>query len=219
MYFIIEGSHCDIYSNKYRKCDYYSDVVQQKLPIYFGKSAIEQYIPLSSQITVNNDIFCGEIIGHRIGYIYIGSFDGCEEDYNFITKFLIKYKNAKGIIFDIRHNGGGNENYAKIIANHLTNRTVTYRYRRFRNGSNYSDLSGFEPQVLTPVNKEVFTKMIMLLTDKYTFSAAEDFTLMLRSLPNVIQVGDTTFGGVGTNPQYKTLSNGWRYKNINGYEL
>jgi hypothetical protein len=35
---------------------------------------------------------------------------------------------------------------------------------------------------------------------------------MLNSLPNVIQIGDTTFGGVASNPIAKSLPNGWTYR-------
>lgn len=41
---------------------------------------------------------------------------------------------------------------------------------------------------------------------------AEDFLLMMRSLPNVRQVGDTTLGGVVTRPSTRTLPNGWSYR-------
>jgi C-terminal processing protease CtpA/Prc len=98
------------------------------------------------------------------------------------------------------------------VASRFTNKTVTYRYRRIRIGPKYSDLSDFKPLILDPGGKIKYTKAVALLTNRHTFSSAEDFALMLRSLPNVIQIGDTTFGGVGTNPQYKDLPNGWKYR-------
>ena len=48
----------------------------------------------------------------------------------------------------------------------------------------------------------------MVLTNRYVVSSAEGFTLMLRALPNVTILGDTTAGSTG-NPGLFEMPNGW----------
>lgn len=47
-----------------------------------------------------------------------------------------------------------------------------------------------------------------VLTNRGVYSAAEDFVLAMRALPQVRTVGDTTGGGSG-NPIARELPNGW----------
>jgi len=209
----LKDGHSDIVSSQWGNCNYYGSVVNRNPSNFLEQRVITQkYAPLLSQTMVNENMFYGFINQKNIGYIFIGSFGGNKSDYSFIDDCIIKLKDTKGIIIDIRQNSGGNEGYARIIASRFTNLPVTYRYRRNRNGSKYSDLSDYIPMVLDPVGKIKYTKNVVLLTSKRTFSSAEDFTLKLRSIPNVLHIGETTFGGVGTNPQYKNLPNGWKYR-------
>ena len=53
-----------------------------------------------------------------------------------------------------------------------------------------------------------FTKPIVMLTNRFVVSSAEGFTLMLKSLPNVTHLGDTTAGSTG-NPGIFEMPNGW----------
>jgi hypothetical protein len=210
---ILKDAHSDIISNQYGSTNYYNFFVQQK-PVNFPvwNTIFTKYVQLIKVNHSNATMGYGKVINHDIGYFLIESFSESKDDYYLIDSFIDYFQNSKGIIIDIRHNAGGNESYAQIVASRLTNQAVTYRYARYRNGSNYSDLSDFQPLVLNPDGKIKFTKTIVLLTNRHTFSAAEDFTLMLRSLPNVVHIGDTTFGGVATNPIIKTLPNGWTYR-------
>lgn len=209
----LKDAHSDIVSTQFGSCNYYGSVLNRYPSNFLEREAItKKYVPLLGQTMANENMFYGYINQKNIGYIFIGSFGGNKSDYSFIDDCIIKFKDTKGIIIDIRQNSGGNEGYGRIIASRFTNQPVIYRYKRNKNGSKYSDLSDYIPLVLDPDGKIKYTKNIVLLTSKRTFSSAEDFTLMLRSLPNVLHIGETTFGGVGTNPQYKTLPNGWQYR-------
>lgn len=208
----LKDAHSGIISSKYGHTDYYSSFIQSKPDNFSGKYFVQnKYLPLSTQTTINNNIFYGLVRNTNIGYIYIGSFGCKKDDYFFIDGFIKQFKDTKGIIIDIRQNEGGNEVFAQIVASRFTNKSATYRYSKFRNGPKPSDLSNSE-FILEPGGDNKYLKTIVLLTNRHTFSAAEDFTLMLRSLPNVIHIGDTTFGGVATCPIVKTLPNGWTYR-------
>jgi len=53
-----------------------------------------------------------------------------------------------------------------------------------------------------------YLKPIYMLTSELTASAAEVFTLRMRELPNVVQVGETT-QGIFSDSTEKGLPNGW----------
>ncbi len=209
----LKDAHSDILSNQYGSANYGYIFLQQKptnFPVW--NTIFTKYVQLIKFNHSNATMAYGKVINQAIGYLLIESFNEAESDYYMIDSFLEIFQNSKAIIIDIRHNGGGNEAYAQIVASRLTNQAVTYRYARYRNGPKHSDLSDFIPVALVPDGKIRFTKPVILLTNRNTFSAAEDFTLMLKSLPNVIHIGDTTLGGVATNPITKTLPNGWSYR-------
>ncbi len=210
---LLKDAHSDIISNQYGSAGYGRLFVRQK-PTNFPdwNTIFTNYVQLMKFNHSNATMAYGKVINQDIGYFLIESFNEDISDYYMIDSFLEIFQNSKAIIIDIRHNGGGNEAYAQIVASRLTNQALIYRYARYRNGQNHSDLSDFIPVELIPDGKIRFTKPVILLTNRNTFSAAEDFTLMLKSLPNVVQIGDTTLGGVATNPITKTLPNGWTYR-------
>jgi hypothetical protein len=209
----LRDAHSDIISNQYGRADYGNKFVRQKpsnFPVW--NTIFTKYVQLMKFNHSNATMAYGKVINQDIGYFLIESFCEVKDDYYMIDSFLDIFQNSKAVIIDIRHNGGGNEAYAQIVASRLTNQATTYRYARYRNGPNHSDLSDFIPLVLIPDGKIRFTKPVILLTNRHTFSAAEDFALMLKSLTNVVHIGDTTLGGVATNPVTKTLPNGWTYR-------
>jgi C-terminal processing protease CtpA/Prc len=55
-----------------------------------------------------------------------------------------------------------------------------------------------------------FDKPIVLLTDRLTISAGERAVMVLKTLPNLTHVGDTTNGAFATKLG-KELANGWDY--------
>lgn len=214
--FALKDGHSNMLSSPFNDSTYRSRQLQNFQKNYLPFNNLYKYI--SHFTNVNQSIKYGILKKFNIGYIYIGSFQENIKDYYFIDLCLRKFKHTKGLIIDIRENGGGNENYGKIIASRFTNQTVTYRYARLRNGQSIRDLTGFIPMKLYSAKRKIYAQPVVLLTSRRTFSAAEDFTLMMKSLPNVTQLGDTTFGGVGTNPIIRTLPNGWKYRisrNIN----
>jgi hypothetical protein len=209
----LKDAHSDIISNQFGSTNFYDIFVRQKPANYPDCDAIfSKYVKLTKFNHANATLGYGKVINQDIGYFLIESFNEDKRDYDLIDSFLEDFQNSKAIIIDIRNNGGGDEAYAQIIASRLTNQAVIYRYYRKRNGEKYSDLGDFQSLTLHPRGKLKFTKPVILITNRHTFSAAEDFTLMLRSLPNVVHLGDTTFGGVATHPVIKTLPNGWTYR-------
>jgi len=205
----LKDAHSDIISSQYGSTDYYNVFIKQKPANYISWVTIgTKYIDV--QFNNNQNIAYGKIKNQDIGYYFVASFFDDKVDYSVFKQFINKYKDSKGIIIDLRQNSGGNSNNGKIIASYLTSETVVFQYERFSNGK--SGLGDFITCTLSPEGDANFKNKIILLTNRRTFSAAENVALMLRSLPNVIHIGDTTFGGVASNVVNKTLSNGWSYR-------
>jgi carboxyl-terminal processing protease len=99
------------------------------IPNYLGRNAVESIF----KKTLKNDsnLFYYEKNADNIGYIFISTFNSSEfsearfENFDIILEAL---KDTKGIVIDMRSNGGGNENYARIVAGRFADATHLYKY-------------------------------------------------------------------------------------------
>ena len=145
-----------------------------------------------------------------VGYMYYGSFSFPveEEDMDYI---LDRIRDKKGLIIDVRDNGGGAVSNVNRIAGHFVGEDQTVGVFRRRNGPNRNDFSDFFGITLTSQRDDPFTKPIIVLTNRSCYSATNRFVMTMRSLPQVTVLGDTTGGGGGT-PSFTELANGWQLR-------
>jgi hypothetical protein len=142
-----------------------------------------------------------------IGYVYYSAFSRGFSNRD-IDLIVAIFENAKGLIIDIRDNGGGSvENARRLAGRFLTEERVVGR-QRYKSGPGHEDFTEFEDIVLEPAGDTAFTKPVVLLTNRSSYSAANLFTLYMRDLPQVTHLGDTTGGGGGL-PASTELANGW----------
>jgi len=148
--------------------------------------------------------------GTDVGYIIFSSFPGTVTD-DQLNTIISRYKDTKGLIIDVRQNGGGAATDMTRITSHFMGaESVVYR-TRIKEGKGHNDFSGFSDIKIKPSDGVNYTKQIYLLTDRGTFSSGSFFTTAMRSLPHVVQMGDTTGGGMGL-PNGGQLPNGWTYR-------
>lgn len=141
-----------------------------------------------------------------IGYIYVESFaNGINSDN--ISLMLLRLANTKGIILDIRNNGGGMLTSAEALAAHFVTRKTHCGYIQHKTGKGHNDFSSPEPLYVEPKGA-IWGKPVVLLTNRGVYSAANHFTMLMKPLPQVIVIGDKTGGGSGM-PFNSTLPNGW----------
>lgn len=146
----------------------------------------------------------------EVGYIYYGSFmSGVEErDIDYV---LEQFKDLPGIIFDIRGNSGGRLSNARTLASRFTGEKLRVGYKMYKKGPEHNDFSKKLSINQKPEGDYQFTKPVVLLTNRSSYSAANEFTLRMKALPHVTVIGDKTGGGGGL-PIYAELPNGWRYR-------
>lgn len=151
------------------------------------------------------------IANGQVLYIRYSSFSNSATTSQF-EKVISRYPNVKGIVFDIRQNGGGEiQNEWNIMTLLPDNGQLLY-YTQMKNGPAHDDFSAPEA-VYAPKNDNhtPFTKPFVLLTDRGCYSAASSFALCLKTYNNVVVMGDTTAGGLAI-PAGGALPNGWYYR-------
>lgn len=175
---------------------------------YFDQSAVlSQYVP-ASQVTPSGHIRFGRI-ADSVGYVRIARFDGVgwASDIDFAIQRL---PGMRALIVDVRDNPGGNYVLATDIAGRFTDRSRLFGYIRRRNGAHHDDFTGYIGETVVPSGVH-FAGRAFVLTNRRSFSSAEDFVLAMRSIPGVMVVGDTTGGATG-GPIVRELANGWTYQ-------
>ncbi|MBG6130743.1 C-terminal processing protease CtpA/Prc [Aquimarina sp. EL_43] len=146
----------------------------------------------------------------EIGYVRFPSFPGTvdADNLNFV---LNRYKNTKGLILDMRENGGGAVTDIFAILSRFVERKTLVNYSRIKSGPGRNDFSAAEPVYVSPYSGIRYKNKIVVLVDRGTYSAGSFFSLATKALPNITLIGDTTGGGLGL-PNGGQLPNGWTYR-------
>lgn len=147
------------------------------------------------------------LLPDSIGYIYYPSFSsGVGEtnlDYVFYT-----LRNCKGLILDVRNNGGGSLVYSDRIAARFAKEKVLAGYIMHKTGPGHNDFSAPYPFDLAPSDRINWNGHTVVLTNRRCYSATNDFVSKMRILPHVTTMGDRTGGGSGL-PFSSELPIGW----------
>lgn len=146
----------------------------------------------------------------EVGYIRYASFmsNFSNSQMNLI---LERYKDTKGIILDLRENGGGSIFNVPALLGRFVEGKTHVGYSITRNGPNHNDFSEKEDFYITPSSGIKYTKPVIVLIDRGSYSATTLFALAAKALPQMTLVGDATGGGGGL-PNGGQLPNGWTYR-------
>lgn len=155
-----------------------------------------------------NDIDYG-ILPENIGYMHYGSFAYGLGEGN-IDHILAYFATCESLIIDVRDNGGGNlTNVEPLVRRFITERILA-GYISHKTGPGHDDFSEPYAYYYDPADKGriMWGKPIVVLTNRTTYSAANDFVAVMKNLPNVTIIGATTGGGCGM-PFSSELPCGW----------
>lgn len=148
--------------------------------------------------TVNTNPITEEVLENNIGYLEVSSFDqGTAKEFK--AKFEdLQRKGIKGLIIDLRNNGGGIVSEALQIADYITERGDTLLITVDKNNKEEISKSEGKPIVNMPV---------VVLVNENTASASEILAGALKDLNKATIVGTKTYGK-GVIQQIMTLTNG-----------
>ncbi len=148
-----------------------------------------------------------KILDDNIGYIRYESFNDAIGEGN-LDEALMHMILCRGLIIDIRGNGGGMLTNAERLAARFCQEKTLVGYYQHKTGTGHSDFSGLEARYLEPSANIRWNKQAVVLTNRRVYSAANEFAVYMKTLPNVKLVGDHTGGGAGM-PFSSSLPNGW----------
>jgi carboxyl-terminal processing protease len=157
-----------------------------------------------------NGVFVYGWLTDSIGYFHFSRFSQIELSSAAIDEIIMEFKDAKSIIVDVRANGGGDDRVGRLIADRFADRKRLYMKTQIRNGPDHDDFTPPKYWYVEPDGPIQFTRPVILLTHRFSVSAAENFTLAMRILPNVTVVGDAT-SGVFADVYGDRMPNGWRF--------
>lgn len=149
---------------------------------------------------------------NKIGYIQFAGYIAnnakiYEKSLNEAFRF---FASAEGLVVDIRDIAGGFDPTVQYLAGRFADERRLFMTVRRKNGPNRTDFTAPVEWYVEPTGKSQFTKPIALLTTNFTQSGGETFTLAMKTLPHVTQIGDKTSGAFSDNI-YRDLYNGWIY--------
>ena len=177
---------------------------QEDFPKNFSDSLERHYLGTDYKIA---GAIRYRILDDNIGYMRYSSFQSGFGDGN-LDDVLSYFALCRGLIIDIRNNGGGNLTYAEKLAARFAQERTLVGYMQHKTGPGHKDFSDMEPQYLEPSARLRWHKPVCLLINRSVFSSANEFTMYMKQLPMVKLIGDRTGGGAGL-PFSSSLPNGW----------
>ncbi len=191
-----------IYAEQFSSMDEVNRFMRQR-PVAEG------YLKGGYQVRQNNRFAFGRV-ADDIGYFHFSGFGDVGESSKVVDEIVATFKDAKAVIIDVRRNGGGDDRVGKAIADRFADEKRLYMITQVRDGEKHDDFSQTKHWYVEPGGPAQFTKPVVLLTDRTSISAAENFALAMRVLPHATIVGDFT-SGCFADVYGDTLPNGWRF--------
>lgn len=150
----------------------------------------------------------GVLAGTNVGYIRYPSFNSAIGESN-LDAILNYMSLCSSLIIDVRDNGGGELTNVETLVSRFIDKPITAGYIMHKNGPGHNDFSKPYAYTYSPSAGHVgWNKSVIVLTNRSTFSAANNFVAIMKTLPGVTIIGDVTGGGSGM-PISSELPCGW----------
>ena len=180
---------------------------QENYPYNYSDSLIRRYLGTDYKIASGLRY---RVLDDNIGYIRCASFESGIGEGN-LDEALSYLLLCRGLIIDIRGNGGGDLTTAERLAGRFVQEKTLVGYMQHKTGTGHNDFSEMKEIYLEPSSNVRWHKKVCVLTNRSVYSAANAFTVWMHCLPNITLVGDHTGGGSGM-PMNNSLPNGWNVR-------
>lgn len=176
-------------------------------PQDFNLRTLEEYYLEFNWMTTNGIMY--KQLANEIAYMYYPSFSSTISETS-LDYILALMANSRGLIIDIRDNGGGALTNINTLVGRFIDESFIGGYLMHKTGPGHDDFSEPYPMKYEPAsdNRVKWKGDIIVLTNRSCFSAANNFVSVMKSLPNVKIVGAKTGGGGGM-PFSSEIPIGW----------
>lgn len=150
-----------------------------------------------------------QILSNNFGYMQYASFSSGIGEGN-LDNVLAYLASSDGLIIDVRDNGGGYlTNVETLVARFITSELYAGSISH-KTGPGHDDFSEPYDYYFNPVASDriKYLKPVVILTNRSSYSATNNFVSIMKYVPNVKIVGDSTGGGSGM-PFTSEMPNGW----------
>lgn len=210
---LLQDGHVNLYTPfDVSRCSSWYDTY----PANFNSSLQALYL---KDYRVAGSLYYCTIAEDSIGYIYYPSFSSGFSATN-IRWIFSAFKDCKGLILDVRNNGGGDLSNAYKLASPFFQGNRTVGYWQHKTGPGHDDFSEMEEltsdAALIPLK---WTRPTIVLCNRRSYSATNSFINMMRYADHVTIVGGVSGGGGGMPMSYE-MPCGWtvRFSSIRMYD-
>lgn len=135
----------------------------------------------------------GTMKNGTVGYLHLGMFRYPYTTTAALDVAIAAFKGTDAVIVDVRQNGGGSDEVARTVAGRFADERRLYMTVAQRSPG-ADALDDPVPWYVEPTGPAQYGGPVVLLTNDRTISAAETFVLAMRTLPQVLVIGETTAG-------------------------
>lgn len=139
-----------------------------------------------------------------------------EAVFNIYWNNLDNNPDLKGVIIDVRGNGGGYLNDLSYVLGKFVKEPLKIFYTRKKSGTGRLDYTPYTPEYLYPLDyKRELDIPVVVLADMHSVSMAEMTTMAVLALPkgNGVFIGEQTWGGTGNTSSDFDITYGGEFIN------
>ena len=200
----LKDGHVNLYSgfDRSRYWNWFTDY-----PANFSSSLIHSDRYLGKNYRTINGLRYQRIADGEVGYLYYGSFGESFSDQN--MRYVFQYfADCKGLIIDVRDNGGGSADLSGTFASYFFQRDTVNLYMKHKTGPRHDDFSDPVPMTTRAHRTIQWQLPVVVLSNRLSYSATNMFISRMKDAPKVTVVGDRSGGGGGL-PMSSEIPNGW----------
>lgn len=175
-------------------------------PINFRYDRLAKDVPNFKRV---NDVVATGRFDDGVGYILITTWSNADRKaFEALYSALEEFKDCKGLIIDVRPNGGGDELLAREFAGCFVKKAAVYSKNTYRDLKAKSGFSSPIDRKIEPnAERPHFDGRVVVLIGPGNMSSNESFILMMRHGAGAKLIGAQTYGSSG-NPKPHDLGNG-----------
>lgn len=210
----LHDGHVNLYSSFDRS---YNTAWYDSYPANFDAELQKLYL---KDYRIAGGLYYCTIKNDSIGYIYYSSFSNAFSSANLYWIFTA-FKNCRGIIIDVRNNGGGDLTNAYKLASPFFKENKIVGYWHHKDGPGHNDFSELEPLYSdTSLIAHKWYRPVIVLSNRRSYSATNSFINMMRYAGNHVAIVGGTSGGGGGMPMSYEMPCGWtvRFSSVRMYD-